>query len=32
MQLPQSSDRKADLDFWKNEVLLLKETLKEKFE
>ncbi|RCW41376.1 MULTISPECIES: double-cubane-cluster-containing anaerobic reductase [unclassified Halanaerobium] len=32
MKLPQSSHREVDLDFWKNEVLLLKDTLEEKFE
>lgn len=32
MQLPQSSQRQADLDFWKNEVVVLKETLEEKFD
>lgn len=32
MQLPQSSQRKADFDFWKKEVELLKERLEEKFE
>ena len=32
MQLPQSAERKADFDFWKNEVVLLKERLEEKFE
>lgn len=32
MQLPQSSHREADLDFWEKEVLLLKDTLEEKFE
>ncbi|ADO76286.1 double-cubane-cluster-containing anaerobic reductase [Halanaerobium praevalens] len=32
MQLPQSAKRQSDFDFWKKEVLVLKETLEEKFE